>query len=261
MEFRKHGTINVQWLRSEAYRLVKKHWNLDSIPHIQVDVLNDNEWREKEQKIVKLPATNMLAFYSSKEQLIEFNSTANARQSKSQIRGTLLHELCHWYLHINNRSWKDSDVSFARLLIDVRASNTCNSDEDAKNAMKKAQAYRRNEVFEVRDKELDVTIHLKHPSKSDKDFREDLQKSYISFYKEIFKENEEETYNVIDEIVYYMTHEHGYKDVTRHVTDYYDFEEGTTPDRDSISWALQRLGMEEDDIEELLNRDKELQPI
>lgn len=80
--------INKQWLEKEAYKIVKRYWNLKKIPNIALDSPKE------------LPEYHWRAAYFPKTKTIAFRSDVLCLKTKEEIIKVLIHELCHWYLHV-----------------------------------------------------------------------------------------------------------------------------------------------------------------
>ncbi|MEX3914334.1 SprT-like domain-containing protein [Bacillus paralicheniformis] len=80
--------INKQWLEKEAYKIVKRYWNLNEIPNISLDSPEE------------LPEYHWRAAYFPKTKTIAFRSDVLCLKTKEEIIKVLIHELCHWYLHV-----------------------------------------------------------------------------------------------------------------------------------------------------------------
>lgn len=59
---------------------------------------------------------------NSKPPFIKMSSVVNARRSKQEVFGDLLHELVHWHLHTSGLPYKDTDEAFVRECLRVGAS-------------------------------------------------------------------------------------------------------------------------------------------
>ncbi|MDQ4711679.1 SprT-like domain-containing protein [Bacillus subtilis] len=79
---------NKQWLEKEAYKIVKRYWNLNEIPNIALDSPKE------------LPEYHWRAAYFPKTKTIAFRSDVLCLKTKEEIIKVLIHELCHWYLHV-----------------------------------------------------------------------------------------------------------------------------------------------------------------
>ncbi|RKJ14829.1 hypothetical protein D7X33_48170, partial [Butyricicoccus sp. 1XD8-22] len=166
---------DLEWLQEKARYLVKKYWGISEIPNIVLDRTSDEEW---ENYYPKEENRTLLGLYHNKDFTVEFNSKVNSRRKPIDIQKTLLHELCHWYLHINKLPHRDSDVRFACELIRVGAKP--NTNHSHYNAYKEARKVKKNQVFEIIDNgENKVVTRLTHPKKDENDFKRDLKNCLI----------------------------------------------------------------------------------
>lgn len=234
--------IDVNWLRSEARRLVKEYWNLDEIPIIVVDETTDEEWNKEN------PQT--LAIYYSKTMIIEFNSNMNKNRSKTELRKILLHKLCRWYLHKQGLPYQTRFT--ISELIKVRAGNTCNSDK------KEIKKQRETGIFELRDTSYDFDIKLRHhnPNKTRNDFRRDIKETLIRFYNDNQLNDFEEYVGFsVEDIAHMMCEWYGYEIVQESIIDSFDFNGscfGDIGERKTVIKNLIKLGLDEDDINKIL---------
>lgn len=166
--------ISVDWFNEQARRLVIKHWGLERIPRIVIDLDQDLDWE------------NCVAYYCNDIRTIAFNSGINKKKTQQELKKILLHELCHWYLHITEQPHRDSDERFARELIRVGIPKFHNFDEKSRKAATVARKSKREEAFEIyeeNDGEI-LTTRLKHSRKNKDDFIVDLRESLIKMHNE-----------------------------------------------------------------------------
>ncbi|MFF2532442.1 SprT-like domain-containing protein [Brevibacillus sp. NPDC058079] len=233
----------LEWLEQQAFALVKKHWQRDDIPRIVIDSDREHDW------------TNTLAVYWNDTRTIEFKSTVNTRRTLRQIKKTLLHELCHWYLHITDQNFRDYDERFAKELIRVGAGSTHNPDVHAVKAFQKAKKRKQSETFEIIERNASEILvsRLRHHRKNQDDFKRDLKDTLIRMHNE--REDDETIYpgDVATQMVNWL----GYKleplatcaiDISKDS----GFGSGEIGDREDIAYLLNQLGMDWDEIEQSL---------
>lgn len=173
--------VTIHWLQKNALKLVRKHWRISEIPEFELDVEDYETWNKSNEELSDSWIT--YGKYHPQKRTIEFNSIVNENRSLKQIRETLLHELCHWYLHVHNKPHKDSDLTFALELIRVGASPS--GTKTAKETYKKAKAYKRKETFEIIERNDEIIVNrLRHPTKSLFDFKHDLSEALIIMHNE-----------------------------------------------------------------------------
>lgn len=234
---------SLDWLKKQAKLLTKKHWDIDYIPEISIDLDRELNWEK------------CVAFYCPDIKTIAFNSVVNGRRTLTQIKRTLLHELCHWWLHINNLPYRDSDERFARELIRVGISSNHNKDERALEAMRKAKETKSKEVFEIYEDNGDeiITSRLKHSRKNQEDFKKDLAKTLIEMHNDRVKSGNYDQSIYPADVADMMCKWHGYKlepkavygiELSNGINGY-----GEVGDRDDIWIRLQELGININDIE------------
>ncbi|WCF11597.1 M48 family metalloprotease (plasmid) [Paenibacillus thiaminolyticus] len=115
------------WLEAVVNELVPKHWGVDDRPSIMLD------------PIEHMP-TAFFGAYDAPSRSLVFHSGMLALRSEEEIRTTVLHELCHWYLHITGEAYRDEDVRFAQEIIRVGVEETINYHrEDARQAYEEAK--------------------------------------------------------------------------------------------------------------------------
>ncbi len=173
--------VTIEWLNNQAKQLVKKYWGLNHIPNICLTTRDSDLTKEK-----NLDWDNYAGYYCSGIETVVLNNENNARYTLRSIKRTLLHELCHWYLHTSNQPWRDSDERFARELIRVGLGRRHNKDEQASLAAKKAWESKANERFEIIERNEDgiITVRLKHHRKNVEDFKRDLANTLIKAHNE-----------------------------------------------------------------------------
>ncbi|MGV6935882.1 hypothetical protein ACWA2B_10245 [Paenibacillus sp. CMM36] len=171
--------VTLEWLNKQAKELVKKHWGLNKIPEICLATRDSQLTKER-----KLDWDNYAGYYCSGIETVVLNNENNQRYTLRYIKRILLHELCHWYLHITNQPWHDSDKRFARELIRVGLGQRYNGDEQAVLAAKQAWKAKDEERFEIieRNEDTIITIRLKHHRKNVDDFKKDLANTLISVH-------------------------------------------------------------------------------
>lgn len=172
---------DLEWIKKEAFRLVKKHWGINYIPNIEFDILSQEEWDNWSKNNYNEDKT-LLGLYHNKTKTIEFNTKINSTRSINDIRKTLLHELCHWYLHHNNLPHRDADKRFGHELI--RVGLRPNTTPSHTNAYKEARKNKSWRTFELIDNGEDrISTKLYHPRKNTNDFIKDL-KEVLEYLKD-----------------------------------------------------------------------------
>ncbi|BDH63396.1 protein SprT [Lysinibacillus sp. PLM2] len=78
---------------------------------------------------------------------IEFNKRSYDIFGIDELRGIILHELCHYHLHIQGRGYKHRDSDFRNLLKQVGAPRFCSTIEE--NKIKRKTSIRR--IYECID--------------------------------------------------------------------------------------------------------------
>lgn len=63
---------------------------------------------------------------------IEFNKKSYEKFGMEELRGIILHELCHYHLHIRGMGYKHRDTDFRTLLKKVGAPRFCSTIEENK---------------------------------------------------------------------------------------------------------------------------------
>ncbi len=61
---------------------------------------------------------------------IEFNKKSYEIFGQEELRGIILHELCHYHLHLQGKGYKHRDADFRSLLKKVGAPRFCSSIEE-----------------------------------------------------------------------------------------------------------------------------------
>lgn len=126
-EFIALNPYNEAWLESVVDDLVEEYWEIQDRPSIMLD------------PIERMPTPFMGAYDAPTHSLV-FHSAMLALRDAEEIRSTVIHELCHWYLHVTGQPYRDEDVRFAQEIIRVGVEETINFHrEDAKNAYEKAK--------------------------------------------------------------------------------------------------------------------------
>ncbi|MFJ8528358.1 protein sprT [Bacillus sp. NPDC094106] len=121
-ELRSHCSIPPSTVRNKMDYLISKHWGIRNRPNI---VFNPDE---------SLETVYLGAYHAGTESII-FRSEFLILIEESYFEKVLLHELCHWYLHITGAKWQDKDVRFAEELLRVGAGETANlHNEEARKA-------------------------------------------------------------------------------------------------------------------------------
>lgn len=120
------------------------------------------------------------------------NNENNRNYSLREVKRILLHELVHWRLHTTGEPWSDSDERFALELIRVGLGRRHNPDEKSLLAVKKARARKRNEFFEIyeRNEETILVFRLSHHRKNQDDFKHDLANTLIRMHNKREDESE-----------------------------------------------------------------------
>ncbi|MFS0815374.1 SprT-like domain-containing protein [Lysinibacillus sp. 1P01SD] len=209
---------DLSWIEAEALMLVKKHWGIDFIPNIVFDRSTDEEWDNNFGK--DDDKCTLLGVYWSKDMTIEFNTKQNSKRTLAEIKKTLLHELCHWYLHYNELPYHDSDVRFGHELI--RTGLRPNTTPAHYNAYKEAKKDTRYHTFELVDNgEEKIVTRLCHKRKDQNDFKKDLKDVMKRLKAEFIKQQEEYEkgeYDSVDdiwvgEVVGALCEWHGYEEM------------------------------------------------
>jgi len=168
-------SIELEWLEKQAKRLVKKHWGMETIPAIVLDRTPDEEWNNF---LVEGKPYTLWGLYHPIDQTVEFNTKVNTYRKPSDVVKTLLHELCHWYLHIHELPYRDTDSRFACELI--RVGLKANNIPSHQLAFKEAKRIKRQQVFEViENSEFHVVTRFTHNRKDENDFKRDLKSTVI----------------------------------------------------------------------------------
>ncbi|MFB5759011.1 SprT-like domain-containing protein [Paenibacillus medicaginis] len=245
--------VTLEWLNKQAKQLVKKHWNLNEIPTITIDLeRKDLNW------------TTAVGYYCNDIKTIAFNSEVNKRRTEREIKRTLLHELCHWYLHTTGQKFRDSDERFAREMIRVGLGQRYNRDEQAVLAAKEAWKSKNDERFEIIEKNSDetITFRLKHRRKDQDDFEKDLAQVLIRMHNDRVKQNED--YSILPgDVAQMMVKWYGYKlepiaacGIVLSRND--GWGGGEVGGRDDIISVLEELGIDTEEAEmKLLELDEE----
>lgn len=241
--------VAIAWLNKHAKILVRRHWGLNHIPEIVIDLDRDSlDW------------DNYVGYYCSDIETIAFNSYVNARRSEKAIKITLLHELVHWYLHTTGEKFSDSDERFARELIRVGLGRKHNIDEQSVLAAKKAWKRKKDERFEIVEENEDgvITARLKHHRKNVDDFKKDLANTLIRVHN-----NREDDITIYPgDIADKMCEWYGYKlepiaQIAIIVSKRGSHWSGEIGDRDDIAEVLsQQLNMDYSEIDLRLNNDE-----
>lgn len=248
--------VSLDWLNKNAKMLVRKHWKLEHIPKIVIDMeREDLDW------------SNAIGYYCNDIETIVFNSQINRRKSEREIRAILLHELVHWYLHTTGQRFRDSDERFARELIRVGLGKRHNSDELSVLAAKEARRRKNDERFEIIEKNADETIvfRLRHHRKNQNDFKRDLSMTLIRMHNDRINDRmyDDNEYGIMPADVAEMICEwYGYKldpvAVYGIVISSNDrWGSGEIGDRDDILSVLEDLGMDNDEADKRLKEFKE----
>ncbi|WP_137743338.1 SprT-like domain-containing protein [Robertmurraya siralis] len=249
--------VTVEWLENKARKLVKKHWGIKNIPKIVIDITSEDKWN-KDADEPETESWTTFGLYHSKTQTIEFNSKVNETRSLKQIEDTLLHELCHWYLHTNGKNYRDRDRRFALELIRVGAKPS--GTKVAKQAYKEAKLYKKYETFEIIERAGDIISHrIHHSRKNEDDFRQDLKKTLIEVYND--NQRDEDGDILIGDVLEIMSEKYGYKIIPIAV---YGLElmggrygYSNLSERDVIEDALTCLGMKNEEVENVLKKETE----
>ncbi|KAF6565335.1 hypothetical protein G9G63_09245 [Paenibacillus sp. EKM202P] len=218
--------VTLEWLNKQAKQLVKKHWGLDEIPKITIDMdRKDLDWK------------SAVGYYCSDIKTIAFSSEVNERRTERAIKRTLLHELCHWHLHATGQPYHDSNERFARELIRVGLGRRHNRDEKATLAAKIARKEKESERFEIieRNEDTIITIRLKHHRKNVDDFKKDLANTLISAHNN--RDEDEQIYP--GDIADMMCKWYGYKKepiakIAVEISESGSYRSGQLADRDDL---------------------------
>ncbi|MFC8685953.1 SprT-like domain-containing protein [Brevibacillus porteri] len=233
--------MTLEWIQEQAKVLVMKHWGLDFIPEIVIDSDREYDW------------STCRGLYWNNTQTIEFNSKVNETRTRREIKKTLLHELCHWYLHYTGQPFRDSDERFARELIRVGIGGYHNRDEKSVKAAKLAKKRKHDERFEIYES-IDgdvITTRLRHSRKNQDDFKRDLGKTLMRMHNEQFNDGIIYAGDVADMLCEW----YGYKVEPLAVYGIElsnDRSYGGIGDRDDISHILNELGFDKEEIEDNL---------
>jgi predicted SprT family Zn-dependent metalloprotease len=234
--------VTVEWLEKQAKQLVKKYWNIKHIPNIVIDSDREADW------------TNVVGYYWSDTQTIEFKNEINKNRTLREIKRTLLHELCHWYLHTTGQRWRDSDERFARELIRVGLGRRHNKDEQAQLAAKQAWERKKKEFFEIYEvnDETILVSRMSHHRKDQNDFKKDLAQTLIK----IHNSREEDDLIYPTDVAEKMSEWYGYKIEPLAVYGINLSANSYTPDigsNEDIRWLLiNRLDVDPEVIEKKL---------
>jgi SprT-like protein len=126
-EFLSLNPFQEPWLEQTIETLVKKHWNTSNRPSITLDP-------------VERIGIEFLGAYDAPTESLVFHSGMIALLSEEEMKMVVLHELCHWYLHITGEAYLDEDIRFAEEIIRVGADETINFHrENAKHAYEQAK--------------------------------------------------------------------------------------------------------------------------
>ncbi|HFJ9376522.1 MULTISPECIES: protein sprT [Bacillus cereus group] len=116
-ELRSHCSFTPLTVKNKMDYLIPKHWGINNRPNI---VFNPDE-----------PLGIMyLGAYDTGTQSLIFRSEFLILVEENEFEKILLHELCHWYLHITGEEYRDRDIRFAEELIKVGAGETANLQND-----------------------------------------------------------------------------------------------------------------------------------
>ncbi|WP_242248895.1 protein sprT [Bacillus cereus group sp. BfR-BA-01328] len=116
-KLRSHCSFTPSIVRNKMDYLISKHWGINNRPNIVFDPYEP------------LETTYLGAYHAGTESLI-FRSEFLILVEENEFEKILLHELCHWYLHITGEEYRDRDVRFAEELIKVGAGETANLHND-----------------------------------------------------------------------------------------------------------------------------------
>lgn len=73
---------------------------------------------------------------------IELNKKSYERYGQAELVGIILHELCHYHLHIEGKGYQHRDTDFKRLLVKVGAPRFCSVIEQKASRSKSVYTYR-----------------------------------------------------------------------------------------------------------------------
>jgi hypothetical protein len=126
-EMRSLNPLNYNWIKSKSEAFIQKYWDTNKRPNI---ILDPDEEIEKSYYGAYEPSTESLIFRSEFLSILEVE----------QFEKILLHELCHWYLHVSGEEFRDKHVRFAKEIIRLGIEDTINMhNPEAKEAYEKAK--------------------------------------------------------------------------------------------------------------------------
>lgn len=197
--------VTLEWLKTQAKQLVKKHWDITDIPTIRLATRQDEITIER-----KLDWNNYSGYYCSDIKTVVMNNENYNKYTLRGVKRILLHELVHWRLHTTGQPWRDSDERFARELIRVGLGRRHNSDEQSQLAAKQARIAKKNEFFEIYERNEDTILvsRLWHCRKNQDDFKKDLAQTLIKMHND--REDESDSIYPAD-VADMMCKWHGYK--------------------------------------------------
>ncbi|EZH67919.1 hypothetical protein DH09_08345 [Bacillaceae bacterium JMAK1] len=98
-------------LLSLANELSQHHWG---IPYTGDIIIHNRNWKRQNASFRRGIEDKCKLWF-------EFSEVRNAQRTNDQVKGTLLHELVHWYLYIHNEPFHDNDERFVQEAVRVGA--------------------------------------------------------------------------------------------------------------------------------------------
>lgn len=124
---RSYCPVDIEWFRNKAKVIIQQNWDINAIPEFIID---------PEEELERL----YLGAYDVNFKAIIFRSEFLILKDIETIEKILIHELCHWYLHITGQSYRDEDVRFAQEVILLGVEDTINiHNAKARKAYEKAK--------------------------------------------------------------------------------------------------------------------------
>jgi predicted SprT family Zn-dependent metalloprotease len=240
--------VTIEWLEQQAKHFIKKYWDINEMPTILLVTRQSSLTIER-----KLDWDNYSGYYCTDIKSIVLNNEKNRMYSLKRIKEILLHELCHWYLHITGQPYRDSDERFARELIRVGLGRKHNRDEQSVLAAKAAWKRKKREFFELieRNECETITYRIKHHRKNKDDFKRDLAKTLIRIHNQ--RDEDEIIYPA--DVAEKMCEWYGYKlePVAVYAIELStEWGEGHIGDKEDIALLLEKLDADPDVIENKL---------
>ncbi|WCF11556.1 protein sprT (plasmid) [Paenibacillus thiaminolyticus] len=103
-EIRSLNPYSETWIQEKIEEWIPLYWDIDERPNIVFDP-------DEIMTVVYEGA------YESSTRTLLFRSELLSVNSVEAVRQIILHELCHWYLHVTGQEWRDKDVRFAEEII------------------------------------------------------------------------------------------------------------------------------------------------